>query len=198
MRSHPFPCLLLALAACATSPEQTPQPATETASEPLPAEMPAMPEPSPEHARVLEGVGRWTGTLTSWEAGPEPVTVEAAQVVEAIGGFWTTCTMECEFMGTPYKGNGNVGYDPERDVFVGTWVDNMSSAFASMEGQYLEDDETLRMRWQAPDWMTGELVDHWSDSVQTANEQRSTFYRGDEDGEHQKVMEIVMQRAGTR
>ena len=88
--------------------------------------------------------------------------------------------------------------DRERELFVGTWVDNMSSAFASMEGQYLEDDETLRMRWQAPDWMTGELVDHWSDSVQTAHEQRSTFYRGDEDGEHQKVMEIVMTRVGAR
>ena len=192
MRITWSPTLLLLLCACATSPE----PAPEMVTVPSPEEMPPMPEPGPEHARVLEGVGTWTGTLTSWEAGPDPVTVEAAQVVEAIGGFWTACTMECDFMGMPYKGNGHVGYDSERGVYVGNWVDNMSSHYAWMEGTYLEDGETLRMRWQAPDWMTGELVDHWSDTVQTANEQRSSFYRGDEEGEHRKVMEIVMTRAG--
>jgi hypothetical protein len=188
--------LLLLLASCASTASSGEAP--QGAAAELPGageEMMTMPEPTPEHARVLEGVGRWKGTLTSWEAGPEPVQVEATQVVEAVGGFWTVCTMTCDFMGMPYMGNGHVGYDPDRGLFVGDWVDNMSAAFAWMEGNYLEDGETLRMRWKAPDWMTGELVDHWSDTIQSATTQTSTFYRGTEGGEHQKVMEITMTRA---
>lgn len=154
-------------------------------------EMPPMPKPGPEHAKLLEGVGEWEGKLTSYMMGGEAV-MEATEKVTALGGFWALSRFECDFMGAPYVGTGCVGYDSKKGKYVGTWIDNMSDYLAVMEGQ--EEGDALVMRWEAPSMAgDGALAPHRSETVTDGDSYTSTFYVGEGDGA-QKVMVIEMHR----
>jgi hypothetical protein len=152
---------------------------------------PPMPQPTRQHQELLQSVGTWEGTLTSFVPGVPAEPTPARETVEALGGFWTQSTFECEFMGMPYVGSGCFGYDEAKGKYVGTWIDNMSSMLAVMEGELAADGKTLVMRWRAPDW-DGQMTDHRSETVHTANSSVSTFYMGEGQGE--KTMVIEMKR----
>lgn len=152
-----------------------------------------MPQPTPEHAQILNGVGVWEGTLTSFMGGGPADPVPAKETVEGIGKFWTQSKFTCNFMGMPYLGTGCVGYDAKNGKYVGTWIDNMSSYLAVMEGEMNEETNTLVMRYDAPD-MTGQMAAHRIESVYNENSYVSTFYTGA--GEGTKTMVIEMKRKG--
>jgi hypothetical protein len=154
------------------------------------------PQPTENHALVLEGVGTWEGTLTSHFPGMPAEPVEARETVEAVGSFWTQATFECLFMGAPYKGTGCVGYDSTKEAFVGTWIDSMSSYLAVMEGEIDEKTGKLVMRWEAPG-MTGDMVNHRSETVRKDDSYTSTFFMGEGD-EEMKSMVIEMKRVSKK
>jgi len=121
--------------------------------------------------------------------------VAAKETVEAIGSLWTQSRFECEFMGMPYVGTGCVGYDTTKKKFVGTWIDNMSTYIALMEGDMDPATGTLVMRWKAPD-PSGTIVAHRSETVSKGDSYTSTFYMGE--GEGTKSMVIAMKRTGKK
>lgn len=159
----------------------------------LAAEPQDPPAPSAEHAEILKGVGHWEGTLTTYMPGVPEAPVAAHETVEAIGGFWTQSRFECDFMGMPYVGTGCVGYDSAKKKYVGTWIDNMSSHLAVMEGERDPKSGALVMRYSAPD-MTGAMVPHRIVTVGGDDAYTSTFYQGE--GEGTKTMVIAMKREG--
>lgn len=169
-------------------------PLTFAAVRPAPAGQ-EMPLPGPQHQELLQGVGKWEGTLTLFMPDMPSEPVAARETVQAIGGFWTLSHFECEFMGMPYIGSGHVGYDDAKKKYVGTWVDNMSSYLAVMEGEMDPTTKKLVMRWVAPD-MTGAIVPHRSEHVTTADSHTMTFFVGP--GEGEKSMVIAMKREGKR
>lgn len=173
-------CLLvLSLAACGVAPKRLTMEQWGT--------------PTTQHAELVKGAGEWTGTLTLYT--PEgPQTVPATETVEAVGGLWIQSRFTCDFMGMPYLGTGCVGYDPSRGRYVGNWIDNVSAFFAWMEGD-VDSSGRLVMRWLGPDEVTGELVEHRSETVEAGNTRTSTFYKGA--GSTQKTMVIEMRRKGS-
>lgn len=150
-----------------------------------------MPQPTEQHKLVLQGVGEWHGTLTSFRGEESAAPVAATQVTEAIGGFWTQSRFTCKFMGMDYLGTGVNGYDPVRKKYLGTWVDNMSSYLAVMEGEMDAKGEKLTMRWVQPD-MNGAMTPHRAETVSTMDAWTSTFFEGE--GEGHKSMVIDMKR----
>jgi len=150
-----------------------------------------MPQPGDQHKQLLASVGEWQGTLTTFMPGQPATPAPATQVTEAIGGFWTQSRFTCDFMGMPYLGTGVEGYDESKKKYVGTWVDNMSSYLAIMEGEMDAKGEKLTMRWKAPD-MTGAIVPHRAETTHTKDSYTSTFYAGE--GEGTKSMVIEMKR----
>jgi hypothetical protein len=154
-----------------------------------------MPQPNEMHKAIVATAGEWEGTLTSWMApGVPPMTVPAQESITAIGGFWIQSRFTCDFMGMPYLGTGCVGYDTTKNKFVGTWIDNMSSYLAIMEGEHDPATGKGVMRYMAPDPMSGNLVPHRIESVDTADARTSTFYMGE--GAGTKTMVIEMKRKG--
>lgn len=175
-------CLLsLALAACTAGPKKPP------------LMMEAWTQPTEHHKRIVAGAGEWEGTLTMFgdHATPEPV--PAQETVEALGAFWVQSRFTCEFMGMPYVGTGCVGYDPSTGKYVGTWIDNMTSYFACMEGQK-DASGKLILHWTAPDEVTGELIPHRSETVETATSRVMTFYMGEDDGTKSMIIEMKRKR----
>lgn len=176
-------CVLsFALGACAATPKK---PALSMAE---------WMQPTEQHEQIVAGAGEWEGTLTMFGEHATPQPLPAQETVEAVGPFWVQSRFTCDFMGMPYVGTGCVGYDPAAKKYVGTWVDNMSSYFACMEGEK-DASGKLVMRWTAPDETTGEPVAHRSESVETANGRVMTFYMGE--GAGTKSMVIEMKHKGS-
>jgi hypothetical protein len=187
MRTLTLALLLTGLTACSV-PTSVP---TVAAAE---GDMPAMPEPTAEHASILATAGHWTGTLTSYEAGDEPYTAEAVEERTPIGGFWIRTVLRLDFMGMPLHGEECIGYDPATGTFQGSWIDNTSSYRALTTGERQADGKTIRWSWVAPDWQTGEMVDHWRDETFEADAYTSTFYRRDAEGRAVRIMVVEMRR----
>ncbi|MGA0059310.1 MAG: DUF1579 family protein [Planctomycetota bacterium] len=185
MRDLLLAALLAVIPACSTPAE--PPSVTD-------AEMPPMPQPTAEHASILATAGHWTGTLTSFEAGDQPYTAEAVEERTPIGGFWLRSVLHLDFMGMPFHGEECIGFDPATGRFQGSWVDNTSSYRALTTGEQQPDGKTIRWRWMAPDWQTGELVDHWRDETFEGDAYTSTFYRRTADGQEIRIMVFEMRR----
>ncbi|MBL8695462.1 MAG: DUF1579 family protein [Planctomycetes bacterium] len=104
--------------------------------------MPAMPEPTKEHAFLTKRVGTFDCVLHVGGQASKGV-----ETVRAIGGFWVVADFECNFNGRPFKGHNIMGYDQEKKVYTSHWVDAwnpiMSVSVGNLEGKNLvmEGDE---------------------------------------------------------
>jgi hypothetical protein len=155
----------------------------------------AMPQPTEQHKIVLADVGEWEGTLTNYmDPTAKPTPVPAKETVTAIGGFWVLSNFHCDFMGMAYHGSGHYGYDPDKKKYIGTWVDNMSSYFSLMEGEYDAAKKTLVYRWKAPD-QTGKIVPQRSESVENGDTRTMTFFSGEGAGTKSMVIEMKRKKA---
>jgi hypothetical protein len=88
-----------------------------------------MPKPGPEHALLAKDVGTWDATVESFmEPGKPPMVSKGVETTTlGPGGLWTITSFKSEMMGLPFEGHGTNGYDPAKKVFVGTWIDSMST-----------------------------------------------------------------------
>lgn len=152
-----------------------------------------MPQATPQHAQLLEGVGEWKGTLTMVSPGSPEEGMPCSETVTAIGEFWTTSSFECDFMGMPFVGSAVTGYDPDQKKFVGTWIDSMTTRLTVMEGTWDETRKALVMGYIGPDPMTGEMVPHRIETVHRDDAYTSTFFVGEGGGS--KTMVLDMKRA---
>lgn len=156
----------------------------------------AMPTPTEQHKHVLQGVGTWAGTITAFIPGMPEEPIEASESVTGIGPFWTQSTFESTFMGAPYTGAGAFGYDLNKQKFVGTWIDSMSTHISVMEGEVDESTGKIVMHWEAPG-MTGEMEKHRSETVRTDDAYTMTFFMGEGEAA-MKSMVIDMKRTGAK
>lgn len=181
-----LPLAGLALTACSAETEFL---VADAGLEPVATATQAAPQVSAEHQRLLEGVGRFEGTMTAYAMGPEPITAPATDTITALGSFWTISTFETNLMGMPYTGTGHFGFDAETGKHIGTWIDSMSPLMARMEGE--EDEEgNLVMRWMGPNMDGSAMVPHWSISEHREDGYTSTFYMGEGEGTMNMVLEM--------
>lgn len=107
---------------------------------------PAPPSPTAEHKILAEEAGTWDASVKAFMAGPDapPMVSKGVEVNEVLpGGLWVISRFKGEFGGMPFEGHGQLGYDPIKKKFVGTWIDSMSPTIMSMEGTYDAKTKTL-------------------------------------------------------
>ena len=152
---------------------------------------PAAPAPTEQHAMLLELVGQWEGTITMYADGAPGEPARATEIVKPIGEFWTMTHFQCDYMGMPFAGHAQNGYDPVKKEFIGTWIDSAQPNMSIMAGGYDADQKKLTYRWDAAD-MTGKVVPHRSETVYGKGSYVAEYFLGD--GEGTKSMEIKMKR----
>jgi len=108
------------------------------------AEMMALMEilgtPGEGHKRLETLVGSWDLVIRSWCGGPDKPCTESkgtSQVRWILGGRYLSEEVTSEFVMPnpetgkdekyPFQGQGLTGYDNYRNMYVGTWVDSMST-----------------------------------------------------------------------
>lgn len=153
-----------------------------------------VPEPTEQHAKVVKGAGEYEGTITMMMPGSEPMQAPCTETVTAIGELWTVSHFEMEFMGQPFEGSSIFGYDPEKEKFVGTWIDSMTPKLTVMEGDWDAGKKAFVMHYEMADPMTGGTVDMRNEHVHRDDGYTSSFYSVGEDGEESLSMKIEMTR----
>jgi hypothetical protein len=94
-----------------------------------------MPSPGPAHAWLQQFVGEWeTETEAMMEPGKPPMKTTGTETVRPLGQFWTVSEIKSTMMDKPFMGNLTLGYDAEKQKYVGTWVDSMTGKLWEYEG----------------------------------------------------------------
>lgn len=122
--------------------------------------MPEMPKPTPEHEWLQKFVGEWTvESEIHMEPGQDPVKGGGTESVRSLGGFWVISDMTGEMMGSSMRAVLTFGYDPEKKVYVGTWIDSMGSQVWNYEGTVDDSGKVLTLTTRGFCPMEGQVRD---------------------------------------
>jgi len=115
--------------------------------------------PGAEHKMFEECVGTWDAEVKIWMKGlgSEPAVSKGTSENKMIlGGRYLQQDFTGEMMGQPFVGTGFTGYDNFKKRYVGSWIDNMSTVLATMEGVADKNGKSVTMWGKMDDPMTGE------------------------------------------
>ena len=125
------------------------------------AEQYAPPQPTAEHERLADHAGTWTVDCEFYmDPSQPPMQVQGKDVAQMFGPFWLQSNFECEMFGAPFRGNCLMGFDPDKQEYVSTWVDTMSPAFFLLKGRYDASGKVLEMTGRGMDCMTKAETDY--------------------------------------
>ncbi len=110
-----------------------------------------MPKPQAEHAWLQQFVGEWESqTESHFDPDRQPEMSKAIERIRPLGGFWIVNETDAEMMGAPFHGIQTLGYDPKKKLFIGTWVDSLSSAVWTYEGTLNAERTALTLYSEGP------------------------------------------------
>lgn len=138
---------LLALLAVAASCKSSPSQASAAPDSPE-----SSPPPSLDQHRWLQQlVGEWSATSeATMEPGAEPMRMESTERVRSIGGLWIVAEGSASFGGMPFSTMLTLGYDPQEQAFVGTWIDTMQMHLWTYRGTLDESKRVLTLATEGP------------------------------------------------
>ena len=109
-----------------------------------------------EHKGLATEVGEWDAEITLWYTpDAEPVKSKGMETNRMLGGVWLISDFEGEAAGEKFQGHMQLGYDPQKKKYVGTWIDTMSPYLQTMEGDYDKATHTSTMLSKGVDIQTG-------------------------------------------
>jgi uncharacterized protein DUF1579 len=111
-----------------------------------------------EAHKGLEGmVGTWDAEVTSWMSpGQPPMKSKGTSDNRLVlGGRWVESRFHGDMMGMPFEGLGYTGYDNYKKKYMGTWMDNMSTAVMISEGTMDAGNKVMTSTSTMDDVMTG-------------------------------------------
>ena len=114
-------------------------------------------EPQKEHAWLHRLVGEWTYEAEAL-MGPDqpPSKWKGGERVRSLGGLWVVCDGQGEM---PCGGTGlmqmTLGYDPQRQRFVGTFIASMMTHLWVYEGSLDAEGRVLALDTEGPSFAPG-------------------------------------------
>ncbi len=139
-------------------------------------EMPEMPKPTQEHAWLEKFAGEWTTEMEcTMEPGKEPMKGSATEKARMLGGFWLISDGEGEMMGSKFSNILTLGYDPEKKVYVGTWVDSMTSLLWKYEGTVNAQGTSLTLTSEGPCPMKGGKICKFRETMELKDPNHKVF-----------------------
>lgn len=179
----------LVVSACATAPKQP------TPDERMAAWTKAA-TPGAEHRKLDGFVGEWDVAIEFWmDPGAPPSTMQGVMRTEwMLDGHYLDQRYEGEMEGMPFHGRGTWGYDVAGQHFVGTWLDNMSTALSISRGRETPDGKGFLLQTLGTDPASGKPAEGFEE-IRVENPDRHTMtvyeYRG---SERVKTMHMVYTR----
>ena len=108
-------------------------------------------EPQEEHRWLRQLVGGWTFEGEAMEPGQPPAKFTGTEHVRSLGDLWFVAEGEGE---TPGGGTDTslmtLGYDPQKQRFVGTWIGSMMTHLWVYDGALDADRRVLTLEAEGP------------------------------------------------
>jgi hypothetical protein len=85
--------------------------------------------PQPEHKLLERFAGEWKfERMSATDGDSKPENLESGEMnAELLGGFFVVCRWSGKLYGADYKAVQTLGFDVEKSVYIGTWVDSIMS-----------------------------------------------------------------------
>jgi len=114
----------------------------------------APPHPTPEHQLLQQFVGTFdTVTEFAIPGSDKPFLVPGRETCRLdMGGLWLVFDLESGEPPTNFRGHGLMGFDTQKQKFVGVWVDPSTSALQLSEGDADATGKVITMRGTMPDY----------------------------------------------
>jgi hypothetical protein len=116
---------------------------------------PMPPQPGPEHEILKKDVGVWDATLEMAMPGMPATTTTGTETSTLMAGRWLITEFEADMGGQPFEGHGISGWDPAKQVYVGVWVDTMTTEITHSESTYDAEKKVLSGWMETTDPMGG-------------------------------------------
>ncbi len=156
------------------------------------------PEVTKEHKLLKRDVGAWDAEMKRWMPGSDQPVMEAQGIERnrLVSGLWLLSTFTAELGGQKFIGHGQLGYDPSKKKFVGTWIENMSTHISTMEGTYDEKTGEMTMMMKSVDPRSGKDTTSKSVSKYMGDDKRifSMYMKVADSDEWVKSMEVAYTR----
>jgi hypothetical protein len=160
-----LPALLCALSAAALA-----APAVQDMSAPEPAER------AEQHRWLEQLAGDWTMTSEmSMGPGTEPMTMEATEHARSLGGLWLVAEGTASIDGDPFHSILTLGYDPETETFVGTWIDTMQTHLWSYRGKLDDARKVLTLDTEGPGFDDPTKTSKYRDAIEVLGPDRKVL-----------------------
>ena len=152
--------------------------------------------PGPEHKMLEPLAGTWHARCRMWtDPSQAPQVSEGTLVRKSIlGGRFIHEEFDGRVMDQPFQGFGDIGFDRAKKQYVCSWIDSLSTAIQTSQGNYDAGIFTFRHEGDCP--ITGKHA-KMRDTLQIVSptEQRMEMYRQLGDEKEMRTMEIVLTRA---
>jgi hypothetical protein len=149
-------------------------------------DMPEMPTPQKEHEWLRQLEGEWTVEMEC-KMGPDapPQKGSGEERVRTVGGFWTVADGKGTFGGMAMTSVLTLGYDPQKQKYVGTWIDSVSNHMWSYEGEVDAEGKVLTLETEGPCPLTPGKPCKFKETIEikSANHKVFTSSVQGEDGE---------------
>lgn len=114
---------------------------------------PPVPQVLEEHEWLQPYVGEWDVTSEMrMEPGAEPTRTTSSESVRAIGPLWVVGEGRADSDGVAFRSVLTLGYDPDKEAFVGTWIDSATPYLWTFEGQLDDARKALTLETEGPEW----------------------------------------------
>jgi Protein of unknown function (DUF1579) len=117
-------------------------------------------EPQKEHQWLDRFIGEWTSE-SECSMGPDqpPSKTKGTEVVRSLGGLWMVAEGEGEM---PDGGNGKtmmtLGYDPQNDRYVGTFIGSMMTHLWIYNGSLDAEGKVLTLDTEGPNFSQSSMA----------------------------------------
>jgi hypothetical protein len=149
-------------------------------------------EPQQEHQWLQQLVGEWTYEAEATMApGQPPAKFEGSERVRSLGGLWILAEGQGEM---PDCGAATtvltLGYDQQKQRFVGTWIGSMMTHLWVYDGTLDEAGRVLTLYAEGPDMTTEGKMAQYKDVIEFTSEDHRmlTSYMLGEHGEWPRFM----------
>lgn len=152
--------------------------------------------PGGPHAHLAKSAGTFKATVTMWmdPSAPPEVSEGTSERKMILGGRVLEEKFAGTMMGMPFEGLGHTGYDNVTGKYWGTWIDNMSTGVAMLEGMVDEETGKGTFEGEVSDAMAGKKTPMRIESRMEDGKEVNEFYMTGPGGEMMKSMEIVYER----
>jgi hypothetical protein len=112
------------------------------------------PQPVEQHQWLQQFVGEWN-TESKAMMGTDQPPIECTGTLSSrkLGGFWVINEMKGDMMGQTIIGVQTIGYDPDKQKYIGTWADSVSSFMWHYIGEVDATGKTLTLEAEGPNFM---------------------------------------------